>query len=120
MKEQVYQDEEVIKTFFSPNGGLSITAQCPNSDDVVVEFKLCVKDYRIPVITLHCHPMKDKGRMKDVYNVTSDEMKHTLVDCGKNGAIQKMFFEDTGQVATTRVIFTCVLVEVKDDLPAGV
>ncbi|XP_035228996.1 uncharacterized protein LOC118201080 [Stegodyphus dumicola] len=121
MKQQVYQDEETVIQFFSPNGGLTINAQCPNDDDVVVKFKVCVRDFRIPAITLHCNPVKEKVKLKEIHNVTSDETQHTLADCGENGAIQKMFFEDTGgEARSTRVIFTCVGLEVEDDgLPVG-
>ncbi|CAL1266700.1 unnamed protein product [Larinioides sclopetarius] len=116
-KENIYDKNiDDVHYFFSVDGGITINAQCPGEHEVVVQYSLCVIKAHIPAIVLHCSPIKDPDRIKEVFNVTSEPMKDTLVNCDSKAGFQKMFFKDAdGKGVVTRITYQCLLFDVPDD-----
>ncbi|XP_035206908.1 uncharacterized protein LOC118181812 [Stegodyphus dumicola] len=111
MDQGVYDLEERELQFFSSDSDLSLIANCESEDEIITKFKLCITDPGIPVaITVSCSTIKNPEWMESTYNVTSDEMKHTLIDCGDSAAIQKIYFEDVK--SAIRVTFTCIMLNI--------
>ena len=83
-------------------------------------FKLCVSNKHITIATLDCHLLKDPDRIIERYNKSTldEDVYHQLVNCGDNGAIQRIDFMPAGddQGVVTRVDFGCIKIRVDDSI----
>ncbi|GIX77293.1 uncharacterized protein CEXT_317301 [Caerostris extrusa] len=91
-KETLYdEDQGDVYIFFSVDNGITLNAQCPGEYDVIVKYSMCVVDGHVSFVELHCSPIKDTGRVIEIFNVTSADMKDSLVNCGDNAGFRKYY-----------------------------
>ena len=75
---------------------------------------MCIDGERVSAIMLHCHFLKNPDNIEDRYEVSSSEDQgyHQIVDCGEQGAIQKIRVTDAGDGIVKKVEFSCAKIRI--------
>ncbi|CAL1266798.1 unnamed protein product [Larinioides sclopetarius] len=112
--EQLYADEESVYTFFSPDGGFTLDARCPDENEIITRISMCLVDAHVQAVTISCSGIKDPDRIEEKYEETSQKMRDAFVNCGDNSAIQSISLADAGEGIITRITFGCLKISMPD------